>query len=895
MAILTRVRQGLRLAFTRRRLEADLKRELEFHLQMEIADRMARGSSLAEARRLALADFGGLDRSTEEVRDVRGVTFWDNLFQDIRYGLRSLGRAPGYALAAVVTLALGIGANTAIFSVLNSVLLHPLPYQDSGQLIRLRQDRPLIDQQDIGISIPEVWDYRKTLTTVENVVEYHEMNFILLDHGQAHRVKTGVVSSSYFDTFGVKPLFGRTFRVSDDVLSAAPVLVLSNAYWLKTFGGDSGVVGRQVEMNDKWHTIVGILPPIPGYPAPDDVYMPTSACPFRADAETRVATDRRAFFGLTVFARLKPGVTPARAGAEIASVAQAFGQAYGDVYRPSISGFQASAVPLEREITEEIRPVVWTLLATTALILFIACANVANLSLSRTLRRDRELALRTALGARRTRLVRQLLTESTMVALAGGLLGLALAWATRDLLAAFAALFTKSPVDAAIDARVLLFALAVSLVTGIGFGTLPALLARTGVVALKEGAAPSGDARRGVRLRAVLVVAQVALGFALVTGAGLLLRSFWNLYTAKLGYQHADTVLSAEVCCNFSRQRSTAGRAIFEQILARAESIPGVTQAAITDAVPLGGIAPSQAHVHIAGQPTVEYLLAPHVDGRVASDQYFSLLDIPILAGRSFTPADAADAPKVAVINQAMSRLWGARNPIGTTFESVVPPHRDDPVLVFTVVGIVGDVRQFAIDDPAEPVFYVPLHQSPKDGFFARLLLRTDADPLLLTADVRTAVRAVDPGVPVENVHTLEDLRESKLTTPRLGAALLSVFAGLALLITLAGLGAVVATSVSQRTREFGVRIALGASRRAVLGIVVREGAWMLGVGLVLGAGGALTFGHLLSPYLYQTPITDPVVYTLVVLLFTLTGLGACLGPARRAVTIDPLLALRSE
>jgi predicted permease len=897
MALLTRAWQGLKLVVLRNRLESDLEREFSFHLQMEIDRHVARGVPPAEARRLALLDFGGVDRASEEVRDARGISFWEGVRQDLRFGLRSLKRSPGYTLAAIVTLGLGIGANTAIFGVVNGVLLHPLPYRNSGELIRLRQDAELVGEKDIGLAIAEVWDYRKALTTVDDVVEYHQMNFILLDHGQAHRVWTGVVSSSYFETFGVKPLFGRTFRAADDELSAEPVLILSNAYWLKQFGGDESVVGRHVEMNDKAHTIVGILPPIPGYPNQDDMYMPTSACPIRAAAQLTIPKDRRAFGQLLAFARLKAGISPDRAGAQIAAAAQAFARARPEVYKLGLTGFQANLVPLEKEITQDVRPVVWTLLGTTGLILLIACANVANLSLSRTLRRERELALRTALGARRTRLVRQLMTESTMVAIAGGLFGLVLAWATSGLLAAFAGLFTPRAVDASIDGSVLLFALAVSVVTGIGFGAIPALTERPALVsALKEGAAPAGDARRGLRVRSFLVVAQVAVGFALVTGAGLLLNSLKNLYAANLGYQHADTVLSAEVCCNFTRQgkgHDATAEAIYAGILQRTKALPGARLAAVTDAVPLSQIAPTDWTIHVAGQPAVDPALAPRVDARVASEDYFSLLGIPILVGRTFASTDTAESRKVAVINQTMSRLWGSRDPVGTTFTLAQPGPNGEPPPTWLVVGVVGDVRQFAVDDPARSVFYRPMQQVAL--FAGQLLIRTDGDPLGLASAMRAAVRAVDPQVPVENVRTLEDLREDKLTTPRLGAVLLAVFAGLALVITLAGLGAVIATSVSQRTREFGVRIALGASRRSVLVMVVRQGAWLLGVGLVLGVGGALTFGHVLSSYLYQTPVADPVVYTTVAALFLLTGLAACLGPARRAISVDPLLALRSE
>jgi putative ABC transport system permease protein len=829
---------------------------------------------------------------------ARDATFWDSLTQDTRYGLRALRRSPGYTLAAIVTLGLGIGANTAIFGVVNGVLLHPLPYHDSGRLVRINQDRPLRNQTNIGVAIPEVWDYRKNLTTVSGIVEYHRMNFVLLDNGQADRVAAGVVSSTYFDVFGVKPLYGRTFRESDDVLGAEPVLILSNAYWLKHFGGDPHVVGQRVEMNDKVHTIVGVLPPIPGYPQDNDVYMPTSACPFRARAETTIAENRRAFAALTVFGRLKPGVSVEQANTEVGTVARAFVDSRPDVYKRATTGFQGNLATLDAEITQDARPIVWALLATTGLVLLIACANVANLALSRTLRRDRELALRTALGARRGRLARQLVTENMIVALAGGALGVALAWATSGMLAAFAGLFTPRVVDASVDGTVLLFALGISLVTGIGFGALPAMTARPALVSsLKDGAAQAGDNSRGLRIRTGLVVAQVAVGFALVTAAGLLLQSLYQLSTTDLGFKQPDKILSAEVYGNFTKQATAADTLrLYTGLIDRARSIPGVTGVAVTNAVPQGNISPGLQPVHIEGEGDVDSAHLPQVDGNIASEDYFSMLGIPLLAGRPFTSTDTADTQPVAIINQTMARLWGKRNPVGTTFTvgQAGPPPTSTPAPTYRVVGVAGDVRQYDVDQPALSEYYLPLLQLPGSAGLL-VLLKTAGDPDSLANSLRQAVRAVDPQVPIENVRTLEQLRENKIKTPKLGALLLLVFAMLALAITLTGLGAVIATTVSQRTREFGLRMALGASRGSVLAMVLRQGAWMVGTGLVLGFGGAVLCGRALESYLYQTPSTSPIVYGVVAALFVVAGLCACLGPARRATSIDPLLALRAD
>src|SRR5262245_18667684 len=422
--MLTRVLQAVRLARRRGRLDDDIEKEIGFHLQMEIDERVRRGMTRDEARRTALRDFGGVGRMHEEVRDVRGANFWADLKQDAQYGLRLLTRSPGYALAAILTLALGIGANAAVFSVLNDVLLKPLPYGDGHELIRIRHSQTFVTPRSVGISITEVRDYREQLTTVEDVVEYHALGFVMLGRGEPDQVDAGVVSANYFDLFRVKPIYGRTFMGGDDDLEAEPVLVLSNHYWREKFNADPNVVGTVVELNDRAHRIVGVLPPIPQYPLQNDVYMPTSACPFRADSERTMPDGRRSFASLRAFARLKPGKTPADAAAEVSAVARKWATDMPGAYRPDPTSFTADVVTLGDELAGTARPILVALLGTTGLVLLIACANVANLSLARTLRRAREMAVRSALGAGRARLARQLLVECTIVSLAGGLVGL---------------------------------------------------------------------------------------------------------------------------------------------------------------------------------------------------------------------------------------------------------------------------------------------------------------------------------------------------------------------------------------------------------------------------------------------------------------------------------------
>ena len=885
---MTRFVRRLRTLTQRSRVKDDIRRELDFHIEMEAEKRQRQGMSAGEARRTALRDFGGVSRVREEVHDTRGLSMWDALTQDVRFSLRMLRRWPGYTAAVIFTLALGIGANTAIFSIVDNVLLEPLPYAEPQDLVRVVQSRVRPVAGETNVSIKELFDYREGTRSLDGLVEYHFMSFVLLNHGEPDRVDTAVVSSNFFDVFGVRPLHGRGFVDKDDDLGSEAVVLLSHAYWQKKFGGDAGVVGRVVEMNDKPHTIIGVLPPIPQYPRENDVYMPTSACPFRAAQEARIQENRRAFPALQVFGRLKSDASAEQARAEVSTIAQRFAKDNPQVYNPDVTQFSSTIVGLNEELIEDARPILLALLATTTLVLLIACANVANLSLSRMARRDREMALRLALGAGRGRLIRQLLTESTIMAVAGGALGLLVAWASLDTLATFAARFTPRVIEPSLDASVLLFALAVSTLTGILFGIIPAVSARPSLTsALKEGGAQAGDGVKARRLRSALVVAQVTVCFALLVGAGLFLSSLQRLSSVDLGYR-ADRVLTAEVFGNFSLQSDEDSLRIYGTMLDRLKASPGVLSAAVTNAVPLATTQPGDNPIRIEGVTGDGVAQLPVADLKVASHGYFDVLGVAPFRGRVFTPSDHRDAPQVAVINASMAKLWGDRDPIGLRFQ---PAFRDAPWI--TVVGIIPDMRQYSVDREATAQYYLPFLQVP--GIGARVLVRTTGDPMSYASALKEAVSAAHPEVPVENIQTLEALRAGNLRVPGLNAMLLTVFATVALIITLAGVAAVIGTSVSQRTREFGVRMALGASRSAVLRMVLGQGLGLVAIGLVAGAAGAVLLARGIAAYLYQTPTTDPLVYIAVAAVFLLSATLACLGPARRATSIDPLLALRAD
>ena len=813
----------------------------------------------------------------------------ETLIRDLRYGLRSLMRSPGYALMVVLTLGLGIGANTAMFSLVDGVLLRPLPYADGHELVLARQQAPRAGTANIPFSVKEIGDYRAQLATLDGFVEHHGMSFTLLDRGEPDRVLTGVVSANFFDVLGVRPLHGRTFRDGDDDLGAEAVLVLSYPYWQQRFGGDPAIVGQVFEMNDRPHTVVGVLPPVPQYPRENDVYMPTSACPFRARAEARMEEDRTAFRGMTAFGRLAPGVGVDRFGAELATVAGRLQRDHPETY-PDDSGYTAVTTPLADELTREARPTLLILLATTVLVLLIACANVANLTMARMSRRERELALRSALGAGRARLLRQLLTESSLLAVAAGAFGLLIAWASLDLLVAFAALFTARTTEVAVDGRVLAFTLGLSLLTGVAFGAAPALGARRDVaLALKEAGAQATDTRARRRVRGVLTVSQVAAAFVLLIATGLLLASFYRLQQVDTGFD-PENVLTAEVFPNWSKYTTPESRRqLFTDVLQRLGDRPGLAAAAVANGFPMASEVGQQRRFAIEGRTYEDPDLRPELETRVISPDYFAAVGVPLLAGRTFTPLDDGETTPVAVVSRSLAeRHWrDGQSPLDQRITL------DDGETWVTIVGVAGDVRDHGLDREAPDQLYRPFLQGA--GSPTRVLVRARADPRALSGQVRDAVHAVDPEQPVENFVTLEETRAGATATRRLSVVLLGLFAALALVITVTGIAAVIATSVSQRTREFGLRLALGAARGSILTMVLRQGLALVLAGLVIGAAGAFALSRTLSSFLFETAPTDAGIFAGVSLVFVVTGLAACYLPARRAMGVDPLVALREE
>jgi len=802
---------------------------------------------------------------------------------DLRYGFRMLIKNPGFTLVALVALALGIGANTALFSVVYGVLLKPLPYAQGKELVVLHQEFPKANVTNLGFSVKEVNDYREQAKSLAQIEEYHQMSFILLDGQQPDEVRTGVVSAHFFDLLGIKPYLGRFFTTADNTPGADAVLVLSYTYWQNRYGGDRGIIGRHFRMNDKVHTVVGVLPPVPQYPRENEVYMPTVACPFSSSPQA--IADRGARM-MQAFGRLKPGADLTSGNSDVRLVAARLQQQYPDFY-PATRGFTSGMDGLQNQLTHKVRPMLLVLLATAGLVLLISCANVANLALARIMRREQEMAVRAALGASRSRLVRQLLTESTLLSLGGGALGLLLASACLELLVRFVGRFTTRAAEVHISTEVLLFTLGISILTGLIFGSIPALSQRLNLVnSLKEGSANATVKSTGLQLRNLLVAGQVALSFVLLIAAGLMVRSFIKLQQVNAGY-NPENVLTANIPLNFSKYDNKATLAFFDRVIGKLKGKPGIVAVGVNNGAPLAPGMPMNTTFIVEGRPMSERDAQPSIDVSFVSPESMQVLGIPLISGRFFTLHDNADSPEVVIISRSFAQhYFPNEDPVGKRVSA------DNGKSWLKIVGVVGDVKYYGLDKEAVDTAYVAFAQSPMGG---TLLVKTAGNPINYAQQVREAVYSVDPEQPVNGIKTLGELRGDALVQSRLTALLLALFAGLALAIAATGLSGVTALMVSQRTREIGIRMALGAQSNEVLRMIMMQGMSMIVLGLAVGIVSALAFSRVMSALLFETTVSDPLTFVAVALMFLAVGLAASYVPARRVTKVDPLIALRSE
>lgn len=881
-----RLRKILQFVWRRAEVERELDAEIQFHLDCQTQENIRRGMNPAEAHRAARLMLGGPEQVKEQSRDVRLGRFVETVFEDIRYGTRVLAKNPGYAAVAMLTLALGIGANTAIFSVVYGTLLRPLPYESGGQLVVLHQEARGAGIQNVPFSVAEIRDYRQQNSTLSDVVEHHSMSFLLVDGKDAERVETAVVSANFFDVLGVRPLLGRTFVASDEDHAAEPVLIMSYSYWVNRHGGDPKIVGRVFQMNRKPHRVVGVLPPIPQYPVESDVYMPTSQCPTRSSAQFQ--SDRTARM-MTVFGRLKSGVKLEHSQADLATIAGRVAAEHPEAY-PKGAGYGVRVAPLREDLTRRAQTTFYVLLAVSMFVLMIACANVANLMLARLLKIERELVVRAALGATRARLTRQLLTESLLLAAGGGLLGLLLAPAATAVLVQFASRLTPRASEVRLDAPVLIFSVLVSMATGLLFGSIPAL-SSTSSQAIPAAGSRVTSGRRQQNARRLLLVAQIGLSFMLLIGAGLMMRSFLKLQQVDAGFRE-ERLLTMRLSPNpetFS-SLSSALKGLTD-ILEGVRATNGVESAALGSNFPFsrGGLAtgPGNVDFDIEGQPVAKGDLKPLVDQTGVSESYFETLGQKVIAGRTFTESDDMAQPLVAVINQTMARhRWPSADPLGKRIAFGSGNHW------ITIVGVVADVREYGLEKVVRDEVYLPLRQG---NFANSLVVRTSLDPDAVLPMVRAAVLKAVPLTGIDQVVTVERLKDEWISPLRVTTLLMGLFAALALAISTTGIAATMALSVSQRMHELGIRIALGASRRRMIATLVSQGLTLALIGCVIGVAGSIALGRGLALLLFATSPTDAATFAAVAAVFLAVSAVACYLPARQVTEIDPLAALRQE
>jgi putative ABC transport system permease protein len=809
----------------------------------------------------------------------------NSLLKDLRYGLRMLAKNPGSTLVAVLALALGIGANSAIFSVVNAVLLRPLRYRDPAHLVVIWETKLSKGISQEFVSPPDYRDWLEQQRVFDQVAALRAQPAVLTGGQLPERVETALVSPSAFELLGAKAALGRTFFSAEDQPGRNRVAVLSYGLWQRRFGADSGILGKTVIVDGNSFTVVGVTPrDFRLLDTPSELWMP-----YTLDAKE---LSQRGFHTLRVIGHLKSGVSPEQASAEMRSIAGRIEQQYADTN----SGWSTKIVGLRDQLVGDIGPTLWTLLGAVVFVLLIACANVANLLLARAGSREKEIALRTALGANPGRLVRQLLTESVLLGLAGGLVGLALAAWGVSLLEQFGPSNLPRLEEVTIDWRVLAFTLSMSVLTGIVFGLAPALSSvRSDLNSiLKTSGRGTTGGRSRARWRNALVVSEVASCVVLLAGAGLLIRSFARLESVNPGFR-PDHVLTMQIALPETRYSGQKIALFYQQLVERLHSLAGVQYAGIARNLPLSGSDASLNFV-IENRPVASSAEQSRAKYRAASADYFAALGIPLVRGRYFDRTDGDKTPGVVIVNNTMARrFWPGDDPVGKRMKAGF-----DGSQWCTIVGIVGDVKHTGLDAETNAEMYYHYRQIPPElmGFVEgtmTLVLRTQVEPNSMVAAVRGEVQKLDADLAVFNVKSMQDLVGGSLAQPRFRTLLLGVFAAVALILAATGLYGVIAYAVTQRTNELGVRMALGAQKSDVLKLVVGEGAQLAALGIGIGLVVAFPLMRIISRLLFGVNAADPVTFGATTLVILLVTVAASYLPALRAIKVDPVVALRSE
>ena len=879
-------------------VERDLDDELRYHIECQIGENVRQGMSPDAARTAAMRSFGGFEYQKEQARDRRGTRWLEDVIGDVRYSLRSLRRAPGFASAVVLALGLGIGANTAIFSVVRGVLLKPLPHRNGDRLVYIRHSMDGSGGREVLFSVPEIRDFRTGVPSLAGIAEYSSISMIQRSTEGSVRWDVGLVTGNYFEVMGLSPILGRLTRPStDDGPAAARVAVLTYECWLNRFGGDSSIVGKNIVLNEQPVTVIGVLEPAPFFPEPVDAI----ANLVNSEHHLSASMQRNRTHRMTmIVARMTPGATIERTRTEVAAVYARMQSQNKEAYNVSRHP-RVTVLPFRDVLAERARLTLWLLMGAAGLVLIIAVANVANLTLMRGVRREHELVVRAALGAGTLRLKRLILVENLLLAFLGATLGALIAVAGVKPLVSLAARYSPRSIEIQLDAVVLGFAVALSGVVAL----VLSILAWTPIEG-RFGSVIGGGAGRRLtgskstqRVQRSLVVAQIAISVVLLTSAGLLTRTLVRLSALETGLR-ADRVLTMQVTLlsrNDMRPTLTASneaRQRFDDMQRALTALPGVTVVGVGSTLPLrtGG---AIMDVDVEGRPLSPNEPSPHADSRLADANYFSAAGIPVLQGRTFATTDAPNEDSVVVINKALAeRLFPDANPIGRRIAWAGISRTLYPNLakMRTIVGVVGNTRDGNLESEPQPVVFAPIAGGLTSG---GLVIRTTSDPSALAAAATRIVRRIAPTALVENVMTVQQFKDRSISPQRLNALLISSFGALALILAAVGIGGVLAFSVSARTNEIGIRMSLGANAERVERMILGEGGWLVLIGLVLGGSGALLAGRVIHGLLFGIAPNDPVTLIGAVLVMATIGLVACWIPALRAARVDPLAAIRAQ
>jgi len=812
-------------------------------------------------------------------------SFWE----DVQFALRSFRKNIAVTILIVATLGMGIGANTAIFSMVYNVLLGPLPFDDGEQLVKIETNFPNINQYDVPASVQTMFDYEAQSETLDEVFEYHQMSFTLLGMGDPSFVQTGVVSWDYFNILGIEPILGRTFQPGEDEPGAAPLIILSYRYWQEKFAGSADVIGMTLEMNNRAHEVIGVLPPMPPYPMDNDIWVGAATCPARGSDGI---IENRAIPFVQLYGKMNENATLARTNSDLESIVQNLTAQFPDAY-PDEQGLSANVTSLRSVMARDSGQVFYLLLGMTALVLLIACANVANLNLARMSVREQELAVREALGANPGRIARQVLTESIILAVAGGVLGLIIAWFGMDLLADFSARYTPLASEVGINGSILVFSLIVAVTTGLVSGSLAAFQRRNLNIALKEGGGSVTSSSRRQSVRKALLLTQFMLAFIILTSAALITLSLYRLNTEDAGFR-TESVLATDMTYNFTAFASPQRRNQFLRYLeTELPAHPAIHGMGASSSIPLQDVPNRTGSMRIENHAVIDNTQQLSVWSTIVSRDYFDVLDIPLLEGRYFTDADDDASPIVLIINEAMAdRYFPNESPIGQRLSF------DDGGNWSEIVGVVGNSRVVGLDEPPVETLYGPYLQLSGTQFSQNrfnLFVRADNDSDEIRTFILDKIHEFEPAQAVTRISELAEIRATWLSTPTLVTQLVALFALLAFAITLSGVIGVVSYNISQRFREIGLRMALGANPLNVRLWLSRQGLWLSAIGITLGALVMLIAAPTLSALLYETSPLDVTIYVGMALIITLVALLAISIPVNQAVQINPWQALRDQ